>query len=152
MLTAGHSVASTEQYFVSDSSMARCTFFSSSALEVVDDLHGDEAFRVLVGPLAADLDAQVLERLTHLLQDRYDVHACAAGQGDGEQLHGRRPLSGLVQPGRHVQALVGRGAREQQTLLLPAHDHGPLVAMLSLASSTGGARGRLRCLHRCTVR
>lgn len=31
MLTAGRSVASTEQYFVSDSSMARCTFFSSSA-------------------------------------------------------------------------------------------------------------------------
>jgi hypothetical protein len=29
---------------------------------------------------------------------------------------------------------------------------GSLVAMLSLASSTGGARGRLRCLHWYTVR
>jgi hypothetical protein len=83
-----------------------------------------------------DLDAQTLERLTNLLQDRDDVHARAVGQGGGEQLHGRRA----------VAPSSGRPSFFQLTTT------DWLVAMLSLASSTGGARGRLRCLHWYTVR
>ena len=50
------------------------------ALEVVDDLEREEALGVVLGPLAAHLDAERLERLAHLDEDRGDVHGGAAAQ------------------------------------------------------------------------
>jgi hypothetical protein len=108
---------------------------------------------VLLRLLAADLDAEGLERLAHLLQDGDHVHARAAAEGGGEQLHGSHAVARLVERRRQRHRAVGAAALEAQALALPLHHHrvGRRHRLLRRRVRPGG-RLLPRCYHAPALR
>src|SRR5687767_101942 len=66
------------------------------AAEVVDEMDGHVAPRLRHAPRARDLDRKLLELHAHLLEDRRDVRATAARDGEEQSRH--RPGPRLVVP------------------------------------------------------